>query len=102
MSYTIYKGLDKTVEFMGLSGQYLMLSLGGVVGIILVTLVLSAISTLVTILFAAVSLMVLWCYVSYMNGRYGKYGVMQGQARRSCPRFLISRKSAKNMVLLWL
>jgi membrane protein implicated in regulation of membrane protease activity len=98
MSHTIYKGLDKTVEFMGLGGQYLMLFFGGIVGIILVTLVLSVINTLVMLLFAVVSLLVLWCYVSYMNGKYGKYGVMQGQARRSCPRFLISRKSTKNML----
>jgi membrane protein implicated in regulation of membrane protease activity len=99
MPYAIHKGLDKTVEFLGLGGQYLMLFLGGFVGILLITLILSAVAgALATLLFAAMSLMSLWFYVTYMNGKYGRYGVMQGQARRGCPRFLISRKKAINML----
>jgi membrane protein implicated in regulation of membrane protease activity len=99
MSHTVYKGLDKTLEFMGIGGQYLMLFLGGIVGIVLVVLILSSTaSTLVTIVFAAASLLALWCYVTYMHDKYGRYGVMQGQARKSCPRFLISRKRVKSML----
>jgi membrane protein implicated in regulation of membrane protease activity len=99
MPYTVYKGLDKTVEFMGLGGQYLMLFFGGIVVIVLVVLILSAAAgALATVLFAAASLLGLWFYVTHMNSKYGKYGVMQGQARRSCPRFLISRKKVKNML----
>jgi membrane-bound ClpP family serine protease len=33
-----------------------------------------------------------------MNTKYGQYGLMKKQARRRCPRFLISRKSFKNML----
>ncbi|MDR1416389.1 MAG: DUF4133 domain-containing protein [Prevotellaceae bacterium] len=99
MAHTVHKGLDKTIELMGLGGQYLMLFLGGVVATALLALLLSAAAgALATIVFAAASLLGLWLYTTYMHSKYGRHGVMQAQARRSCPRFLISRKKVRSML----
>jgi hypothetical protein len=99
MAHTVYKGLDKTIEFMGLGGQYLMLFFGGIVATVLLALILSAAAgALATIVFVSASLLGVWFYATYMHSKYGRYGVMQGQARRSCPRFLISRKKVRSML----
>jgi hypothetical protein len=99
MAYSIHKGVDKLVEFRGLSGQYLAMYIGIVVG----ALFLLAIFQLFLswfIAFLIIVPMVVWglSYVSKMNAKYGRYGVMQSQAYRNCPRYLISRKSFRDII----
>jgi hypothetical protein len=94
MGYTIYKGINKTVEFKGLRAQYLIYFVLGIIILFMLFIVLRMINiNIVGSLVAIVGLAGIFVVVIFrMNAKYGQYGLMKQQARRRCPRFLISRK----------
>ncbi|MDR1898281.1 MAG: DUF4133 domain-containing protein [Prevotellaceae bacterium] len=94
MEYIIHKGINKTVEFKGLRAQYLIYFVVGIIILFMLFIILRVINinivgSLVTIGGLACALVAV---VFRMNAKYGQYGLMKQQARRRCPRFLISRK----------
>ncbi|MDR0606509.1 MAG: DUF4133 domain-containing protein [Bacteroidales bacterium] len=101
MEYTVLKGINKTVEFKGLRAQYLIYFAVGIITLFMLFIVLrmfnaNIFGSLITVLSLA---LILIAVVFHMNAKYGRYGLMKQQARRRCPRFLISRKSFKFILL---
>jgi uncharacterized membrane protein len=97
MEYTVFKGINKTVEFKGLRAQYLVYFVVGIIILFMLFVVLrmfntNIVGTIITVVILALVLMVV---VFRMNAKYGQYGLMKKQAQKRCPRFLISRKSFK-------
>ncbi|MDR2408613.1 MAG: DUF4133 domain-containing protein [Bacteroidales bacterium] len=95
MEYTVFKGINKTVEFKGLRAQYLVYFVVGVIILFMLFVILrmfsvNIVGSIITVVGLALILIV---SVFRMNAKYGQYGLMKKQAQRRCPRFLISRKS---------
>jgi divalent metal cation (Fe/Co/Zn/Cd) transporter len=100
MEYTVFKGINKTVEFKGLRAQYLVYFVVGIIILFMLFVILrmfnvNIIGSLITVVGLALALIVA---VFRMNAKYGQYGLMKKQAQRRCPRFLISRKSFKHIL----
>ncbi|MDR1182342.1 MAG: DUF4133 domain-containing protein [Bacteroidales bacterium] len=99
MEYQVFKGINKTVEFKGLRAQYLVYFVVGIIILFMLFIILrlfnvNIVGSLITVIGLALMLIV---SVFRMNSKYGQYGLMKKQARRRCPRFLISRKSFKHI-----
>jgi hypothetical protein len=94
--YSIAKGTNKTVEFKGLSAQYLYMFAGGVVMSVFLFLILHffGIPSLINLMFVGGGLFVFVYYIFTTNKKYGKYGVMQREARRAIA------KNIKGSILL--
>jgi uncharacterized membrane protein len=102
MEYQVFKGINKTVEFKGLRAQYLIYFVVGIIILFMLFIILrmfdaNIAGSLITVVGLAFILIVV---VFRMNAKYGQYGLMKEQARRRCPRFLISRKSFKSILAI--
>lgn len=100
MEYQVFKGINKTVEFKGLRAQYLVYFVVGIIILFMLFIILRMFNvniagSLITVVGLALMLIVV---VFRMNTKYGQYGLMKKQARRRCPRFLISRRSFKHIL----
>lgn len=91
----MYKGVGKTVEFLGLKSQYLIGFCVGVLAIFILFIILrvAGISLAINIVLVAASLGGLVRYVFSFNKKYGQHGLMKKNARERYPRFITSRKS---------
>jgi predicted membrane chloride channel (bestrophin family) len=103
MGYAVYKGINKTVEFKGLRAQYLVYFVVGIIILFMLFIVLrmfnvNIVGSLITVIGLAFTLIIA---VFRMNAKYGRYGLMKKQARRRCPRLLISRKSFKYILSIY-
>jgi hypothetical protein len=83
--YNVTKGTNKTVEFKGLSAQYLYMFAGGIVISVFLFMILNFLGTpsLINIVFVGGGFLALVYYIFTTNKKYGKYGVMQQGARRA-------------------
>jgi membrane-bound ClpP family serine protease len=102
MEYTVFKGINKTVEFKGLRAQYLVYFVVGVIILFMLFVILRIFNvhiagSIITVVGLALILIVT---VFRMNAKYGQYGLMKKQAQRRCPHFLISRKSFKTVLVI--
>ncbi len=88
MMYYVAKGTNKTVEFKGLSEQYLYMFAGGIVAGIFLFFILNfiGIPSFANFVFVGGGLSAFLYYVYKTNKKYGRYGVMQQQARRAIAR----------------
>jgi len=95
MEYPINKGIGRPAEFQGLKAQYLFIFAGGLLGlfVLFVILYMAGVNQWVCIGFGVVSALILVYGVFYLNGKYGQFGLMKLQAKRSRPGFIINRKS---------
>jgi len=100
MEYEINKGVGKTVEFKGLQSRYLIGFFVGIfiVFILFIVLRVAAVPLFVNLVIVFPSLGALVWYTFHFNKKYGRYGLMKGNARRRCPRFITSRKSVYIML----
>lgn len=97
--FTINKGINKPVEFMGLKSQYLMIFAVGLLAIIILFLVMyiSGIPQTICIGFAIVSAPLLVWQTFSFNNKYGTHGLMKLQAVKRYPRRLINRRSVRKL-----
>ena len=98
-TYDIHKGIDKPVEFKGLTGQYLFIFAGGLllIFVVLVILVVAGADQFFCVGLGA-SLAVGLIIVTFrLNKKYGRFGLMKRTAIRRHPRRIISRKSVQRL-----
>jgi hypothetical protein len=102
MEFSINKGIGKSAEFQGLKAQYLFIFAGGLLGlfIVFVIMYLAGIGMWFCIGFSVIASLILVYGTFYLNNRYGEYGILKLQARRSHPRYVINRKSFFRLISL--
>lgn len=96
--YNINKGIGRTVEFKGLKAQYLFLFAGGLLSILLLTMILYLAGTnsyLCLIAGGGGAAGIVWQTFSF-NSKYGEHGLMKAAARARHPRYIICRQSVRN------
>lgn len=99
-SFAINKGIGRTVEFKGLKAQYLFIFAGGLLGVLLLTMILYivGISPYITIgLGVLLASLVIWQTFS-LNRKYGEHGLMKIAANRRHPKYLIHRKAIRRFI----
>lgn len=101
MEYTINKGIGKSVEFKGLSSQYLFVFAGGLLAVfvLFVILYMIGIDQWVCIGFGVIAASMLVWLTFHLNAKYGQHGLMKLGARSQHPRYLINRKIACRLFL---
>lgn len=98
--YTIHKGVDRQVEFQGLTSHYLILFVAGLLGIFLLFVILYAggVPQGICILFAVAGGSGLTWATFYLNRRFGPHGLMKLLALRQHPRRIIHRRSVRRLL----
>lgn len=101
MEYNINKGIGKSVEFKGLSSQYLFVFAGGLLAVfvLFVILYMIGIDQWICIGFGVITASVLVWLTFNLNAKYGEHGLMKLDAKRRHPRYLINRKTAFRLFL---
>ena len=79
MEYTINKGIGKSVEFKGLSSQYLFVFAGGLLAVfvLFVILYMIGIDQWVCIGFGVIAASMLVWLTFHLNAKYGQHGLMK-------------------------
>lgn len=93
-TYSINKGIGRTVEFRGLKAQYLFIFAGGLLGILILVMILymaGANSYICLFIGAGGASLIVWQTFS-MNKKYGEHGLMKIGAKKRHPRYIICRK----------
>lgn len=100
MEYEINKGVGRSVEFKGLTGQYLFLFAGGLLAVLLLVIILylGGIGQVTCILTGIVLATVLVWAVFRLNKKYGTHGLMKLYAVRRHPRRIASRQSITRLI----
>lgn len=94
-SFHINKGIGRTVEFKGLKAQYLFIFAGGLLAVLILTMILYivGITPYITIgTGALLASLVIWQTFS-LNKKYGEHGLMKIAANKRHPKYLIHRKA---------
>lgn len=100
MEYDINKGVGRSVEFKGLTGQYLFLFAFGLLAVLMLVifLYLGGIGQAACILTGIVLATVLVWAVFRLNKKYGAHGLMKLYAARRHPRRIVSRRSITRLI----
>lgn len=95
MDYPINKGVGKPAEFKGLKSQYLFIFAGGLLAdfVVFVVMYMAGIGQWICIGFGVCAASALVWLTFTLNAKYGEYGLMKVQARRSHPKYLINRRN---------
>ena len=101
-TYSINKGIGRTVEFRGLKAQYLFIFAGGLLGILILVMILymAGVSPYVCLFLGAGGASLLVWQTFSLNKKYGQHGLMKLAANKRHPRYLISRKAAGRLLKL--
>lgn len=94
-NYSINKGIGRTVEFKGLKAQYLFIFAGGLLGVLILTMILymAGVNSYICLFIGGGgATLIVWQTFS-LNQKYGEYGLMKIGARKRHPRYIINRKS---------
>ncbi len=102
MELKINKGVGKPVVVSGLQAQYLFIFAGGLVGVFFLFVILFAlgINQWICIAVGVTLALVLGKLTITLSRRYGRWGLMKIQARKSYPRFVINRRSIRKLLKL--
>ena len=98
--YPINKGIGRSPEFKGLKSQYLFIFAGGLLAlfVLFVIMYMAGIDQRVCIGFGVICASVLVWVTFRLNAKYGEWGLMQLQALRRHPRYIISRKGSLRLI----
>ena len=93
-TYSINKGIGRSVEFQGLKSQYLFIFAGGLLAlfVLFVILYMAGVNQWICIGFGGTAASVLVWQTFSLNRKYGEYGLMKRSALHSHPRYLINRR----------
>lgn len=99
-SYSINKGIGRTVEYKGLKAQYLFIFAGGLIidFVLFVILYMCGAPQWFCIGFGAASASILVWYTFYLNGKYGQYGLMKITSVKYRPQYIINRLRLKRLI----
>ncbi|MDP4201132.1 MAG: DUF4133 domain-containing protein [Bacteroidota bacterium] len=99
--YPMNKGIGKPAEFKGLKSQYLFIFAGGLLAVFIVFVVMymADIGQWICIGFGVSAASALVWMTFTLNGKYGEYGLMKSLARRSHPKYIISRKAICRLLI---
>lgn len=99
--YQVNKGINKAIEFRGLKAQYITYLAVGLVVLLIgfAVLYISGVNTFLCIILVGGSGTALVMTVFRMSHRYGQYGLLKKNAKRSLPDYLKfrSRKIFTNL-----
>jgi hypothetical protein len=99
ISYTINKGVNRSIEFRGLKGQYIYYLAGGLTILLIAFSVLYIVAVPVYLLLPGVGIagFGLFSVVFRLSHRYGEHGLMKALARRQVPAaiYCLSRKKIR-------
>ncbi|OHT43664.1 DUF4133 domain-containing protein [Flavobacterium tructae] len=96
-TYSINKGIGRTVEFRGLKAQYLFIFAGGLLGILILVMILymaSASSYICLFIGSGGASLIVWQTFS-MNKKYGEHGLMKIGAKKRHPHYIICSKPVR-------
>jgi Domain of unknown function (DUF4133) len=92
--FNINKGIGRTVEFKGLKAQYLFIFAGGLLSILILTMILYMAGVhpygCLTIGAGGASLIIWQTFT--LNRKYGEHGLMKIGAKSKHPKYIICRK----------
>ena len=93
-TYSINKGIGRSVEFQGLKSQYLFIFAGGLLAlfVLFVILYMAGVNQWICIGFGGTSASILVWQTFSLNKKYGEHGLMKRAALHSHPRYLINRR----------
>lgn len=93
-TYSINKGIGRSVEFQGLKSQYLFIFAGGLLAlfVLFVILYMAGVNQWICIGFGGTSTSILVWQTFSLNRKYGEHGLMKRSALHSHPRYLINRR----------
>ncbi|MBT2559813.1 DUF4133 domain-containing protein [Pedobacter sp. ISL-68] len=93
-AFNINKGIGRTVEFKGLKAQYLFIFAGGLLGILILTMILYmvGVNSYICLLVGAGGASLLIWQTFKLNQKYGEYGLMKIGGKSRHPKFIICRK----------
>ena len=93
-TYSINKGIGRSVEFQGLKSQYLFIFAGGLLAlfVLFVILYMAGVNQWICIGFGGTSASILVWQTFSLNRKYGEHGLMKRSALHSHPRYLINRR----------
>jgi conjugative transposon protein traF len=99
-SYHINKGIGRSVEFKGLKAQYLFIFAGGLLAMLLLTIVLymAGANLYCCLIFGAIGISALVWGTFYLNGKYGTHGLMKQAARKRHPKYLRHQRSPRQFI----
>ncbi|TKC04225.1 DUF4133 domain-containing protein [Pedobacter frigoris] len=91
--YQINKGIGRPIEFRGLKAQYIGFLAGGLVGLLLLfaALYICGLNLYICITVIGGLGTALFMTVIRMSHKYGEYGLLKKNAKRSIPSALVSR-----------
>ena len=94
MEFPINRGIGRPAEFQGLKSQYLFIFAGGLLGlfIVFVIMFMAGINQWGCIFIGVAAAASLVYGTFHLNAKYGEHGLMKTIAKRSHPRYVISRR----------
>lgn len=93
-NFSINKGIGRTVEFKGLKAQYLFIFAGGLLGVLILTMILymAGVNSYICLFIGGGgTTLIVWQTFS-LNQKYGEYGLMKIGAKKRHPCYIINRK----------
>ncbi len=99
-TYTINKGIGRSVEFKGLKSQYLFIFAGGLLAVLVLVMVFYTVglnSYICLGLGVGLASLVVWQTFS-LNQKYGEHGLMKKAAHKRHPKYLRSQKSVRTFI----
>ena len=101
MEYGMNKGVGRSVEFRGLTSQYLFLFAAGMLASLLLTMVLymAGADRTLCILVALVCMSLVVWGTFRMNRCYGPHGLLVRLGERGYPRRIIHRRSIRHLIV---
>jgi hypothetical protein len=93
-TFNINKGIGRTVEFRGLKAQYLFIFAGGLLGILILTMVLymAGANSYICLFTGCLGASLIIWQTFRLNRKYGEHGLMKIGARTKHPKYIICRK----------
>lgn len=90
--YQINKGINKSIEFKGLKGQYIWYLGGGLIGLLILFAIMYiiGINTFICLVIIVGLGTCLFIYIYRLSNNYGEYGMLKKLARRHVPQIVKS------------
>ncbi|ALR29231.1 conjugal transfer protein TraF [Chryseobacterium sp. IHB B 17019] len=93
-TFNINKGIGRTVEFKGLKAQYLFIFAGGLLSILILTMILymAGVNSYICLIIGAGGASLIIWQTFKLNRKYGEHGLMKIGAKSKHPKYIICRK----------
>ena len=92
MKHRVYRNLDRPFTLLGVKGRYIPVALGGLLGVVVLSVVLGTVfSTFVGPASAVVFIVGGYLMLTEVQNRYGEKGLTRFLAGRRLPKFILVR-----------